>query len=340
MPLRHPVTISRRTLLGTLTAATAGLALTAVLMPPTVVLAQAASEAEKPAGAAPGGAAAPVKVVASFSILGDLVKQVGGPLVAVDLLVGPNADMHAFQPSPADSKKLAGAKLVVINGLGLEGWVERMTKASGYTGPVVVAAKGLKPIAKPKEKGHDHDHGHGHDHGKDDPHAWQSVGNVKLYVANIRDGLAAVDPANKATYAANADAYLKQLDALDRDIKAAFEGVPKDRRQVITAHQAFRYYGAAYGIEFRGAKGVTEESEPSAREIADLIKLIKKEKVRALFVENTSNRRLLDRIAQETDAKVGGTLFSDALSDATGPAPTYIDMMRANTKALADALKG
>lgn len=334
MPLRHPVTISRRTLLGTLAATTAGLALAAVLAAPTAVLAQSAGEADKPAGVAP------VRVVASFSILGDLVKQVGGPLVAVDLLVGPNADMHAFQPSPADSKKLAGAKLVVINGLGLEGWVERMTKASGYTGPVVVAAKGLKPIAKPKEKGHDHDHGHGHDHGKDDPHAWQSVGNVKLYVANIRDGLSAVDPANKPTYAANADAYLKQLDALDRDIKAAFEGVPKDRRKVITAHQAFRYYGAAYGIEFRGAKGVTEESEPSAREIADLIKLIKKEKVRALFVENTSNRRLLDRIAQETDAKVGGTLFSDALSDATGPAPTYIDMMRANTKALADALKG
>lgn len=331
MPLRPPVTTSRRTLFGTLAAMTAGLALTAVLAAPSVVLAQ-------PAGAAPAGATAPVKVVASFSILGDLVKQVGGPLVAVDMLVGPNADMHAFQPSPADSKKLAGAKLVVVNGLGLEGWVERMTKASGYTGPVVVASKGLKPIARPKDS--DHGHGHGHDHGKDDPHAWQSVGNVKVYVANIRDGLSSVDPANKATYAANADAYLKQLDQLDRDIKAAFEGLPKDRRTVITAHQAFGYYGAAYGVTFRAAKGVTEDSEPSAREIADLITLIKKEKVRALFVENISNRRLLDRIAKETDAKVGGTLFSDALSEASGPAPTYVDMMRANTKALADALKG
>lgn len=283
--------------------------------------------------------AEPARVVASFSILGDLVKQVGGPLVAVDLLVGPNADMHAFQPSPADSRKLAGAKLVVINGLGLEGWAERMIKASGYGGPVVVAAKGLEALARPA-RGHDHGHGSGgHDHGRDDPHAWQSVANVKLYVANIRDGLAAADPANTATYAANADAYLKTLDALDRDIKTAFEGIPKDRRRVITAHQAFRYYGAAYGIEFRGAKGVGEESEPSAREIAELIKLIKKEKVRALFVENVSNRRLLDRITQETDAKVGGTLFSDALSEPSGPAPTYVDMMRANTKALADALR-
>lgn len=335
MPHRPPVTISRRTLLGTLAGATSGLALAAVLAAaPTTAVAQAAPDADKAAGAG----VVPVKVVASFSILGDLVKQVGGPLVAVDMLVGPNADMHAFQPSPADSKKLAGAKLVVINGLGLEGWVERMTKASGYTGPVVVAAKGLTPIARPKDS--DHGHGHDHDHGKDDPHAWQSVANVKLYVANIRDGLAAVDPANKATYTANADAYLKQLDALDRDIKAAFEGLPKDRRTVITAHQAFGYYGAAYGITFRAAKGVTEDSEPSAREIADLITLIKKERVRALFVENISNRRLLDRIAKETDAKVGGTLFSDALSEASGPAPTYVEMMRANTKALAAALKG
>jgi zinc/manganese transport system substrate-binding protein len=286
---------------------------------------------------APARAAEPVKVVASFSILGDLVTQVGGSLVSVDLLVGPNADMHAFQPSPADSRKLAGAKLVVLNGLGLEGWAERMTKASGYTGPVVVAAKGLKAIAKP-DKGHGH--GHGHDHGRDDPHAWQSVANVKLYVGNIRDGLSAADPANAATYRQNADAYLAKLDQLDRDIKAAFEGIPTDNRRVITAHQAFRYYGAAYGIDFRGAKGVTEESEPSAREIADLIKLIKKEKVRALFVENISNRRLLDRIAKETDAKVGGTLYSDALSDPTGPAPTYIEMMRANTKAIAAALRG
>ncbi|MFD2183284.1 metal ABC transporter solute-binding protein, Zn/Mn family [Rhodoplanes azumiensis] len=335
---RLPVTFTRRTLLGTLAATTAGLALVAALAAPTAGLAQAAGEAGTPADVP--AAAVPVRVVASFSILGDLVKQVGGPLVAVDLLVGPNADMHAFQPSPADSKKLAGAKLVVINGLGLEGWVERMTKASGYTGPVVVAAKGLKPIAKPKDSDHGHGHGHDHDHGKDDPHAWQSVANVKLYVGNIRDGLTAVDPANKATYAANADAYLKQLDALERDIVAAFEGVPKDMRTVITAHQAFRYYGAAYGITFRAAKGVTEDSEPSAREIADLIKLIKKEKVRALFVENISNRRLLDRIAKETDAKVGGTLFSDALSEPSGAAPTYVDMMRANTKALADALKG
>lgn len=286
---------------------------------------------------APAGAAGPLSVVASFSILGDLVKQVGGPLVAVDLLVGPNSDMHAFQPSPADSRKLADAKLVVINGLGLEGWAERMTKASGYTGPIVVASKGLKPMAKPDDG---HDHGHGHDHGRDDPHAWQSVANVKLYVANIRDGLSAADPANTATYQKNADTYLAKLDQLDRDIRSAFEGIPQDNRRVITAHQAFRYFGVAYGIDFRGAKGVSEEAEPSARDIADLIKLIKKEKVRALFVENISNRRLLDRIAKETDAKVGGTLYSDALSDAAGPAPTYIEMMRANANAIATALRG
>ncbi|NVO13614.1 MAG: zinc ABC transporter substrate-binding protein [Rhodoplanes sp.] len=283
----------------------------------------------------PARAAEPVKVVATFSVLGDLVKEVGGALAVVDLLVGPNADMHAFQPTPAESRKLLGAKLVVVNGLGLEGWSDRLIKASGYAGPIAVASNGVKAMAKPDDD-HDHDHGHGHD----DPHAWQSVAGAKVYVANIRDALAAADPGNKAAYARNADDYLARLDALDREIVAAYADIPKDKRRVITAHQAFRYYGAAYGLDFRGAKGVGDEAEPTARDIAELIRQIKKDKIRALFVENISGHRLLDRIAKETDAKVGGTLYSDALSDAAGPAPTYIEMMRTNTKAIAAALRG
>jgi len=280
-----------------------------------------------------------VKVVATFSIIGDLVRQVGGEHVDVDALVGPNVDMHSFQPSPADSRKLAGAKLVVVNGLGLEGWSDRLVKAAGYRGAQLVASKGVKAL---QGEEHERERGHGHGesgHGRFDPHAWQDVGNVKIYVANIRDGLIGVDPTNKLAYQQNAENYLNQLDALDRDIRAAYADVPKEKRRVITTHDAFEYYGDAYGIEFLAAQGVSEDAEPSARDIAKLIQQIKKEKITAIFVENISSARLIDRIAKETGAKIGGELYSDALSPAGGPAATYIDMMRYNTKAIAEALR-
>lgn len=274
-----------------------------------------------------------VKVLASFSILGDLVRQVGGEHVDVDLLVGPNVDMHSFQPSPADSRKLSGAKLVVINGLGLEGWADRLVKAAGYRGARLVASKGVKALS-----GHEHGHGEG-GHGRYDPHAWQDARNVKVYVTNIRDALIGADPANKAAYQQNAEDYLGRLDALDRDIRASFADIPKERRRVITTHEAFDYYGDAYDVEFLAAQGVSGDAEPSARDIARLIQQIKKEKITAIFVENVSGARLLDRIAKETGAKVGGTLYSDALSAPGGPGATYIDMMRYNTRAITDALR-
>jgi zinc/manganese transport system substrate-binding protein len=278
-------------------------------------------------------AAERVKVLASFSIIGDLVRQVGGDLVDVDLLVGPNVDMHHFQPSPADSRKFSETKLVVINGLGLEAWADRLVKAAGYRGARLVASKGVKALA-----GHEHEHGHD-GHGKYDPHAWQDVANVKIYVTNIRDALSGVDPANKAAYQQNAENYLKQLDALDRDIRAAWADIPKQRRRVITSHEAFDYYGDAYDVEFLAAQGVSEDAEPSARDIAKLIRQIKKEKITAIFIENIGGERLLDRIAKETGAKIGGELYSDALSPPGGPAATYVDMMRYNTRAMTDALR-
>jgi zinc/manganese transport system substrate-binding protein len=278
-------------------------------------------------------AAEKVKVLASFSILGDLVREVGGEQVDVDLLVGPNVDMHNFQPSPADSRKFSDAKLVVINGLGLEGWADRLAKAAGYRGARLVASTGVKALA-----GHEHGHGEG-GHGRYDPHAWQDVGNVKIYVTNIRDALIGIDPANKAAYQQNAENYLKQLDALDRDIRVAWADIPKQRRRVITSHEAFDYYGNAYDVAFLGARGMSEDAEPSARDIARLIQQIKKEKIKAFFVENISSDRLLDRIAEETGATVIGTLYSDALSPPGGPATTYIDMMRYNTRAITDALR-
>jgi zinc/manganese transport system substrate-binding protein len=291
--------------------------------------------------AATAQAADKVPVVASFSIIGDVVKQVGGDHVDVNLLVGPNVDMHSFQPSPADSSKLARAKLVVLNGLGLEGWADRLIKASGYRGATLVASKGVKALSSHE---HEHEEGHGgakvHEHGASDPHAWQDVGNVKIYVANIRDALIGVDPANAAAYRENAERYLGMLDALDRDIRAAVATIPADNRRLITTHDAFNYFEKAYGVEFLAAQGVSGDTEPSARDIAQLIRQIRKEKVTTVFFENVESDRLLSRIAKETNAKVGGTLYSDALSPADGPAATYVDMMRYNTRTIADALNG
>lgn len=286
---------------------------------------------------APRGAMAaePLRAVATFSILGDLVREVGGDAVMVESLIGPDKDAHGFQPSPDTSRKLLAAGLVVANGLGFDAWVDRLVKASGHKGPVVVVSKGLKALDKPASDGH----GHGHDHGESDPHAWHAVSSVKLYVGNIRDALAAADPPNAAAYAANATRYLARLDALEGEIKSAIGEIPRAERRVITTHQAFRYYGAAYGVDFFGAKGVSDDAEPTAKEIAELIRRIKRDRIRAIFVENVSGARLLERIAAETNASVGGSLYSDALSTPGGPAPTYVDLMRFNTRAIVGALR-
>jgi len=274
-----------------------------------------------------------LKVVATFSIVGDIVKNVGGDRVDVDMLVGPNGDAHVYSPTPADARKLADAKLIVVNGLGYEGWLERLVKASGGKVPVVVAAKAVKP----RRAAGGHGHNHGHSHGSD-PHAWQSVGNVKLYAASIRDGLAAADPAGKAAYEANTQAYLDKLDELEREVREAVARIPASRRKVITTHDAFAYFTDAYGLEFIAPQGVSTESEASARDVARIIAQIKRQKIPAIFVENVSDPRLLKRIADETGARIGGTLYSDALTDQKGPAPTYIDLIRHNIRTLSAAL--
>ena len=284
--------------------------------------------------AAPACAQDRLNVIASFSILGDFVKNVGGDRVEVATLVGPNGNAHVYAPSPGDAKKVADAKLVFVNGLGFEGWLERLVKASGTKAPIVVATKGIKPL----ERAGGHDHDHDHDHGRADPHAWQSVANAKIYVANIRDALIAADPAGKDAYLANAAAYLAKLDALEREVREVIAKIPADRRRVITSHSAFGYFQNAYGVNFTAPQGVSTEAEASAKDVAAIIAQIKKQKVAAVFLENVTDPRLVEQIARETGAKVGGTLYSDALTDDKGDATTYTDLIRHNLRQLASAL--
>ena len=282
---------------------------------------------------------APVRAVASFSILGDLVRQIGGTNVAVATLVGPDSDAHGFSPSPADARKLAEADIVFVNGLGLEGWLDRLIRASGTRAPVVVVSAGVKPIpAVGDAPGADGHEGHAHGDHAVDPHAWQNVANVRIYVANIRDGLAKVDPARADAYRAAASAYLAKLDGLDRDIGAAISGIPPERRRIITTHDAFGYFAAAYGLRFLAPQGVSTDSEASPRDVAAIIRQIRRDRVPAVFLENISDPRQMEQIAREGGARIGGKVFSDALSGPDGPAPTYLDLMRSNLRAFSAAL--
>jgi zinc/manganese transport system substrate-binding protein len=274
-------------------------------------------------GATPLQAEGRLNVVASFSILADFVKNVGADHVNVTSLVGANGDVHVYTPAPQDAKTIADAQLVVINGLGLEGWLPRLLQSSGSKAVVVVASKGVGALKLGSEA---------------DPHAWQSVVNAKIYVANIRDALVLADAADADYFRQNAERYLAELDALDREVRGRIDQIPVERREVISTHAAFGYFARAYGIAFIAPLGVSTETEPSARDVAAIIAQVKADKIPAVFLENISDDRLVRRIAEETGAKLGGTLFSDSLTDENGLAPTYIAMVRHNIKALTSAL--
>ena len=269
-------------------------------------------------------AASPLRVVASFSILGDLVRETGGGRVKPVVLVGPDQDAHVYQPKPSDLRAVAAADVLVANGLGFEGWMDRMAEAAGFKGRRIVASTGIAPMAT--------------EDGGTDPHAFQNVRHVMRYVANVRDGLVAADPAGAETYARAATSYLARLAKLDADIRAAWAPIPRDRRRIITSHDALSYYGAEYGVTFLAPQGLSTESEPSGKALRGLIDQIRGQHVTALFVENISNGATLRQIGRETGVKIGGTLFSDALSPASGPAGSYLDMMRHNTKAMVAAI--
>ena len=340
----------------------------------------------------------PVPVVATFSILGDMVKRIGGDRVTVTTLVGADGDSHVYHPTPADARAVSRAEILVFNGLAFEGWLDRLVETSSFGGVRVVATDGIRPIRLEDDDGHhddhaekdhhtakddhagehdhdakddhagehdhdakddhagehdhdaeddhagehDHDaeddHAHGHHHGAFDPHAWQNLANAVIYVDNITAALAEADPANSSTYYRNRAAYVAEIEALDADIRKTVEGLPEDRRTVVTPHDAFGYFSEAYGLRFIAPSGISTESDPSAADVAALIRQIREEGIKAVFVESTTDQRLLEQIADETGASVGGTLYSDALSGPDGPASTYLDMMRHNVEMLAGAL--
>jgi zinc/manganese transport system substrate-binding protein len=284
----------------------------------------------------------PVKVVATFSILADLVGNVGGDKVAVTTLVGPDADTHTYQPTPSDARAVAEAKLLVTNGLGLEGWLDRLKGAANSRAAVVVASAGVKPLTMEEEEDDKAAASGTAKPGKPrrvkDPHAWQNLANGQIYVANIVEGLVAVDPPNAAFYRQNGAAYTAQLAALDGKVKEMLAVVPKAKRRVITTHDAFQYYGRAYDVAFIAPLGISTDAEPSAGDIAKLERQIKYDKIKALFLENVTNGRLIEQIAKDTGAVVGPPLFSDALSKPDEPASTYIKMFEHNTASLRDGM--
>lgn len=347
----------------------------------------------------------PISVVASFSILGDMVEQVGGEFVSVETLVGPNGDTHVYQPTPAAARAVHGADILVVNGLEFEGWLDRLAEAAAFDGTLVVATTGIEPIAygdahddhhgdahaghdhdEPEAHGghddhghhaeesgrhddlahhgedeadHDHhaeehaghddheDHGedhashedhHGHDHGAVDPHAWQSLDNAVVYVDAITAALAQADPSNASAFYQNRAAYVAEIEALDAEIHTLMDALPEAQRTVVTSHDAFQYFGRDYGLTFLAPQGLSTESEASAKDVAELIEHMRADGVSAVFLENISDSRLLEQIARETGASIGGTLYPGALSEQDGPAATYLDMMRHNAVTLTSAL--
>ncbi|MCK2043183.1 metal ABC transporter substrate-binding protein [Chromohalobacter japonicus] len=302
-------------------------------------------------------AEAPLNVVASFSILGDMVENVGGEHVDVTTLVGPDGDAHVFSPSPTDARAVGEADLFLVNGLHFEGWLDRLVEASGYEGPVVIASRGIDALSFDEEReehssdheGHDHDHAAdndhdhdhsehaGHDHGPEDPHAWQDLQNGKQYVANIRDALVAADPEHAADYRRNAAQYVEAMETLDAEVHRRIDAIPEANRVLITNHDAFGYFANAYGLDVLSPVGLSTAAEPSAADMAKLIQQIQKRDVKALFLENMTNPALLEQLADETGVAIGGTLYAGALAS-DGEASTYLGMFQHNVDKLTQAL--
>ena len=307
-----------------------------------------------PALAGPDG---PIRVVATFSILGDMVSRIGGEHVAVTTLVGPDGDTHVYRPTPAAARAVSEADILVVNGLDFEGWLDRLIETASFGGVRVVATAGVEPLTFEGDDGDEHDGGHdheeskaaedhgdehdgqdAHDHGAFDPHAWQSLRHAVTYVDNVTMALAKASPESASTFYRNRAVYVAELEALDAEIRSLLAELPDGARTIVTSHDAFQYFGRDYGLAFIAPQGLSTESEASAKDVVRLIERIRSQGIRAVFLENIADPRLLKRIADETGATIGGTLYPGALSGPEGPAPTYLDMMRHNARTLAQAL--
>jgi len=293
----------------------------------------------------------PLPVVATFSILGDMVKEIGGERVQLTTIVGPNMDAHNYEPTPNDAKALLQAKVLVLNGLDFEPWLPRLVQASGFKGKQVLASQGVQVRRMSSEHAHEH-HAHGKSEGKPgsakeangargdvDPHAWQDLSNGKIYVQNITEGLSKADPRNAAYYETRANGYLTRMKTLDTEVRAAIASIPPEKRRVISSHDAFGYFGAAYGIEFIPISGLSNEAEASARDLAAIIQAAREADVGGIFIENMGNPALAQQVARETGILMGGTLYADALSPPDQPAATYLGMLSWNAGRLVYVLK-
>ncbi len=267
-----------------------------------------------------------IKAVASFSILGDIVKNIGQDKVNVKSIVGPNGDAHVYEPRPDDIKLISEADIVFINGMGFEGWLNRLINSSGFKGPIIISTTNIHPRLVFEEKL------------IEDPHAWHSISNIKIYIYNITKALKDRDPENADYYENNAQSYIEKLNDLDAEIREAVDKIPPPKRKVITAHDAFGYFGNTYGIQFLAPIGTSTCCEAKVKDIISLIKQIKESGVKTIFVENITNPRVIKQIARETGAKIGGELYSDALSESDGPAASYINMVRHNFSLLIESM--
>jgi len=284
-------------------------------------------------------AAEPLRVVASFSIIGDMAARVGGDHIELTTLVGPDADAHVHEPRPAEVRALAKADVVLVNGLQFEGFLPRLIAASGAEIRTVAVTRGADILRDP-QGGHYHfndDRAVFHAM-PDDPHAWQSVANARIFVRNIADAFCAADDARCADYRTNAASYTATLTALDEEIRRMIDAIPADRRVGVVAHNSFRYFERDYAVRFLAPQGVSTQAEASAADVASLIRAIRDQSASAVFAENIADTRLVRQIASEAGLPLGGTLYSDALSGTDGPAPSYADMMRHNAQTIAAAL--
>lgn len=271
-------------------------------------------------------AAEKARVVTTFSILADITREIGGDDIQLTNLVGADADAHVFEPAPAQVRAVLEADLVIANGLGFEPWLERLLANGEARGTRIDASKGVVPMTVLED-------------GQRlvDPHAWQSLGNAEIYARNITQALVQLVPARAAAFEARRDAWLGRLGALRQSIAPRLMALPPERRRVLTSHDAFGYFAQEWRLQFLAAQGVSDAAEPSAAEVAGLIRQLRAEGVRAIFVENIRDARLVKQIAEEAGARVGGTLYSDALA-AEGPASTYLGMYRQNVERLLQAL--